>query len=133
MEQKIERKWESILCPDGKAQSVVMSEWNILSEEGGILKKTLKQIDCHNPRLAEFGGRDCSWACKKAIAKEELARSRMEWLLVFAVLAGGILWIVIYDTYLRPSLRLYGLLLFLGLPFLFALMLYSVWKMMKPI
>ena len=133
MEQRVERKWESIVCPDGKAQSVVMSEWNILSGETGILKKTLRQMDCHNPRLAELGGTDCSWGCEKAIAKEELARSRMEWLLVCAVVVGGILWIAFYNTYLRPSLHLYGLILFLGLPFLLSLMLYYIWKMMKHI
>jgi len=112
---------------------MVMSEWAVLSKEGGILEKTLKQIDCHNARLAEFGGTDCSWACKKAIAKEEWVRSRMEWLWVCAVLVGGILWIAFYDTYLKPSLRLYGLILFLGLPCLLGFMLQYIWKMTKHI
>ena len=133
MEQKISREWKSIVCPDGKAQSVVMSEWDILSEEGRIVKKTLKQIDCHNPRLAEFGGTDCRWVCEKAIAKEEMTRSRMEWLFVCAILVGGILWIVFYNIYLRPYLHLYGLILFFGLPSLIGLMLYYTWKMRRRI
>ncbi len=115
MEQKIEREWKSIVCPDGKAKSVVMCEWDILSEKGRILKKTLKQIDCHNPGLTEFGGTDCSWVCEKAIMGEEITRSGMEWLLVCAILVGGILWIVFYDMYLRPYMHFYGLFLFFGL------------------
>jgi len=129
MEQTIAREWKSIVCPDGKAQSVVMSEWDILSEKGRILKKTLKQIDCHNPRLAEFGGTDCSWVCQEAIAKEKVTRSNMELLLVCAIFVGGIFWIVFYDIYLRPYLHLYGLLVFFGLPFLISLMFYYTWKM----
>jgi len=131
MEQKIARKWKSIVCPDGKAQSVVMSEWDILSEEGRVLEKTLKQIDCHNPRLAEFGGTDCSWACTKAIAREEMTRSRMESLLVCAIFVGGILWIAFHGIYLRPYLHPYGLVVFLGLPLLISLMLYYTWKMVR--
>ncbi len=130
MEQKIVREWRSMVCPDG-GQSAVMSEWDILSEEGRVLKKTLKQIDCHNPRLAEFGGTDCSWACREAIAKEEMAESRVEWLLVCAIFVGGIFWIIFYDIYLRPYLHLYGLFVFFGLPFLLSLMLYYTWKMMR--
>ena len=130
MEQKTVREWKSIICPDGKAQSMVMSEWDIVSEENRIVKKTLKQIDCHNPRLVEFGGTDCSWACKKAIAKKEMTRSKIEWLWVCAILVGGILWIASYDIYLRPYLHLYGLVVFLGLPLLISLMLYYIWKIM---
>ena len=133
MEQKIEREWKSIICPDGKAKSVVVCEWDIFLEEGHVLKRTLKQIDCHNPRLTEFGGTGCSWVCEKAIAKEEITRSGMEWLLVCAILVGGILWIVFYDMYIRPHLHLYGLFLLLGLPFLISLMLYYTWKMMRHI
>ena len=128
MEQKKEREWKSIVCPDWNEKAVIMCEWQILSEEGRILTKTLKQIDCYNPRLTEFGGTDCNWACEKAIAKEEMTRSGMEWLLVCAILVGGILWIVFYDMYLRPSLHLYGLFLFFGLPFLTSLMFYYTWK-----
>jgi len=130
MEPKIEREWKSIICPDGKAQSMVMSEWDIVSEEDRIVKKTLRQIDCHNPRLTEFGGTDCSWACTKAIAKEEMTRSRMEWLLVCAILVVGILWIAFYNIYLGPYLHLYGLVVFLGLPLLISLMLFYIWKIM---
>ena len=134
MGQKIVREWKSIVCPDDrKAQSVVMCEWDILSKEGRILKKTLRQIDCHNPRLTEFGGTDCNWVCQKAIAKEEMTRSRMELLLVCAIFVGGILWIVFYDLYLKPILHLYGLVVFFGLPLLIILMLFYTWKMMKHI
>ena len=133
MEQKIAREWKSIVCPDAKAQSTVMSEWDIRSKEGRLLKKNLKQIDCHNPRLAEFGGTDCSWGCQKAIAKEETTKSRMELLFVCAIFVGGILWIVFYDLYLKPHLHLYGLVVFLGLPFLISLMVYYTWKMMRHI
>ena len=131
MEQKVEREWKSIVCPDWKERSVVMCEWDILSGEGRISKKTLKQIDCYNPRLTEFGGTDCSWACEKAMAKEETTRSGMEWLWVCAILVGGILWIVSYDMYVRPYLHLYGLILFAGIPFFIGLMLYYSWKMMR--
>ena len=75
MKQKMEREWKSIICPDWKEKTVVMCEWDILSEDGRILKRTLKQIDCHNPRLTEFGGTDRRWVCEKAIAKEEMTRS----------------------------------------------------------
>lgn len=131
MERKIERGWKSIVCPDRKEKVIVMCEWEILSEMGSTLKKTLKQIDCHNPKLTEFGGADCNWGCKKAIAKEGTTRSGMEWLWVCAISVGGILWIVFYDIYLRPHLHLYGLLVFLGLPLLISLMLYYSWKMMN--
>jgi len=77
MEKKIEREWKSIVCPDGKEKVIVMCEWDIFSEMERILKKTLKQIDCHHPKLAELGGADCNWACKKAIAKEEMNRLGM--------------------------------------------------------
>ena len=133
MEQKIERERKSIVCPDGKAKSVVVCEWDIFSEEGHILKRTLKQIDCHNPRLTELGGTDCSWVCKKAIAKEEMTGSRIEWLFVCSIFIGGILWIVFYNIYLRPYLHLYGLILFFGLPSLIGLMLYYTWKMTRRI
>jgi hypothetical protein len=133
MEQKMEREWKSIVCPDRKEKAVVLCEWDVLSEEGRILRKTLKQMDCCNPRLTELGGTDCSWGCEKAIAKEEMTRSEMEWLFVCAVLVGGILWIVFYDMYLGPSLHLYGLLLFFGLPFLISLLSYYTWKMGRSI
>jgi len=74
MEQKIAREMKSVVCPDVKEKAIVMCEWNILSEMGRILKKTLKQIDCHNPKLTEFGGADCNWAWRRIIAKEEVTR-----------------------------------------------------------
>jgi hypothetical protein len=129
MEQKMKRESRSIVCPDWKEKAVVLCEWDILSEEGRILKQSLKQIDCCSPRLTEFGGTDCSWRCEKTIAREEMTRSGMEWLLVCAVLVGGILWILFYDMYLRPSLHLYGLFLLFGLPFLISLLFYYTWKM----
>jgi len=131
MEKRIERQWKSIVCPDGKEESVVMCEWNILSEEGRILKRVLKQIDCHNPRLIEFGGKDCSWTCEKLIENQAMTRSGMEWLWVCCILVGGILWIASYDMYVRPYLHLYGLILFAGIPFFLSLMLYYTWKMMR--
>ena len=131
MDEAIAREWRSIVCPDGKAKSVVMCGWDILSEEGRILKRTLKQIDCQNPRLSEFGGTDCSWACEKATAKEEMARSQMEWLWVCAIAIAVILWIVFYDMYVRPYLHLYGLFPLFGIPFLIGLMFYYGWKMTR--
>jgi hypothetical protein len=133
MGQEIEREWKSIVCSDGKEKSVIMCEWNILSEEGRILKRTLKQIDCHNPKLTEFGGPDCSWACEKAITTEEKKKPGMEWLLVSAILGGGILWIVFYDVHMRPYLHFHGLFLFVGIPFFIGLMLYYAWKMTRHI
>ncbi len=131
MEQKIEREWKSIACPNRKAQSLVMFEWDVLSEGDRILKKTLRQIDCHHPGLSEFGGKDCSWACHRAIVKEERTGSRMELLLVCATFIGGILWIVFYDMVLKRFLQLYGLFVFFGLPLLIILMLFCAWKMTR--
>ncbi len=70
MEQKIQREWKSIVCPEGKGKTMVMCEWNIVSGEGRIFKRTLKQIDCRNPKLTEFGGMDCRWGCEKGIVNE---------------------------------------------------------------
>jgi hypothetical protein len=99
MERKIERGWKSIVCPDGKEKAIVMCEWDILSEMGRILKKTLKQIDCHNPKLTELGGADCNLACKKAIAKEGTTGLGMEWLLVCAIIVGNHLDFVLRHIY----------------------------------
>ena len=33
MEQKIEREWKSIVCPEGKERTMVMCEWDIVSGE----------------------------------------------------------------------------------------------------
>jgi hypothetical protein len=54
MEQKIEREWTLIVCPDGKGKVSVMFEWDTVTEKDRILKRTLKQIDCHKPKLTEF-------------------------------------------------------------------------------
>ncbi len=51
MEQKIEREWKSIRCPERKEKTLVMREWDIFSREGRIFRRTLKQIDCFNPKL----------------------------------------------------------------------------------
>ncbi len=133
MEQKRVREWKSIVCLDGKAQSMVMPEWDILLEKDRIVKRTLKQIDCHNPKLAEFGGTDCNWVCEKAIAKGEMPRSRKELLLVCAAFVVGVSWIVFYAIYLKPFLHLYGFVVFFGFPFLIILILYYSWKMMRRI
>jgi hypothetical protein len=133
MEQKTVREWKSIVCPDGKAPSMVMFEWDILSEEDRIVKKTLRQMDCHNRRLTEFGGRDCSWECQKTVADEGMTKSRMELFWVCAIFLSGILWIFFYDVHLKPFLHLYGLIVFFGLPFLIILMFFYTWKMMRHI
>ncbi len=131
MERGIEREWKAIACPDGKNKSMIVCEWEILSEKGCILRKTLKQMDCHNPKLTELGGWDCNRACEETIAKEEITRSGKEWLWVCFVLAGGILWIAFYGMYMKPHLHLYGLFLFIGIPLFVFLLAYCSWKVMK--
>jgi hypothetical protein len=48
-----------------------MYEWEIVSEKGRILKRTLRQIDCYNPQLTLLGGADCNWGCEGVIGKRE--------------------------------------------------------------
>jgi len=48
-----------------------MCEWDVLSEKGRILKRTLREIDCHDPGLCEFGGSDCDWKCEDVLGKRE--------------------------------------------------------------
>jgi len=48
-----------------------MIEWDILSEKGRLLKKHLRQIDCHHPQMTEFGGADCEWGCEGVIGREK--------------------------------------------------------------
>jgi hypothetical protein len=71
VEQKTEREWKTIVCAEGKERIAVMCEWDIVSKGGRIFRKTLKQIDCHHPKLAEFGGIDCNWGCGRIITKRE--------------------------------------------------------------
>ena len=71
MERTREREWKSIACPEGRGRALVVCEWDIVSEKGRILKKTLKQIGCQNPQLTEFGGADCHWGCEGVIGKRE--------------------------------------------------------------
>ncbi len=71
MEQKTEREFKSIRCPERKEKTLVMCEWDIVSGEGRIFRRTLKQIDCFNPKLTEFGGTDCNWGCERVITKRE--------------------------------------------------------------
>jgi len=66
-----EREWNSILCPERQSRTLVMCEWDVLSRGGRILKRTLKQIDCHHAGLSEFGGLDCKWGCEEVIRKRE--------------------------------------------------------------
>jgi hypothetical protein len=66
-----EREWKSIVCPEGKCKTVVMCEWDVVSTGGRIFKRTLRQIDCRNPSLAEFGGEDCRWGCEGILGKRE--------------------------------------------------------------
>jgi hypothetical protein len=71
LEPKIEREWKSIRCPGEEGKTSVMVEWEIVSKEGRVLKKSLRQIDCHHPQLAQFGGADCKWGCERLIGKRE--------------------------------------------------------------
>jgi hypothetical protein len=71
LKQEIEREWKSVLCPEGKGRTWLMCEWDIVSEKGRILKRTLRQIDCRCPHLMEFGGADCNWECEGVISKRE--------------------------------------------------------------
>lgn len=48
-----------------------MVEWEIVSEKDRILKKSLRQIDCHRPQLAQFGGADCEWGCEGLFGERE--------------------------------------------------------------
>jgi hypothetical protein len=71
LEEVREREWNSILCPERQCRTMVMCEWDVVSKEGRILKRTLRQIDCHDPHLTEFGGMDCTWRCESVIGKRE--------------------------------------------------------------
>jgi hypothetical protein len=71
LEQKTEREWKSIRCPGGKGKTLIMVEWEIVSEKDRILKKSLRQIDCHRPQLAQFRGADCEWGCEGLFGKGE--------------------------------------------------------------
>ena len=48
-----------------------MVEWDIVSEKGRLLERSLRQIDCHHPRLTQFGGEDCEWGCEGVIGRRE--------------------------------------------------------------
>jgi len=71
LEHKREREWKSILCPGDKNKAFIMVEWDVLSEKGRILKRSLHQIDCHHSKLAKLGGLDCEWGCERIIVKSE--------------------------------------------------------------
>jgi len=71
MEKRVEREWRSASCQPGKQPAWMMCEWDIVSEGGRIVRKTLRQIDCHHPLLAEFGGGDCDWKCLELLTKRE--------------------------------------------------------------
>ena len=71
LEQKTEREWKSIRCSGRKDKTWIMIEWDILSEKGRLLKKSLRQIDCHHPPMTEFGGADCEWGCEGVIGREK--------------------------------------------------------------
>ena len=66
-----EREWNSILCPERQCRTMVMCEWDVLSKEGRILRRTLRQIDCHNAELVQFGGRECKLGCEEVMRKRE--------------------------------------------------------------
>ncbi len=76
MERKIEREWKSIRCPEGKDKTIIMVEWDIVSEQGRVLEKRLRQIDCHYPPLTALGGADCAWGCEAVIGKREEGASQ---------------------------------------------------------
>ena len=69
LEQKAEREWKSIRCSGRKDKTLIMIEWDILSEKGRLLKKSLRQIDCHHPQITEFGRADCEWGCEGVIER----------------------------------------------------------------
>jgi hypothetical protein len=71
LEEAREREWHSVLCPERQCRTIVMCEWDVLSKGGRILKRTLRQIDCHNVELTQFGGMDCKWGCEGVIRKRE--------------------------------------------------------------
>jgi len=71
LEQKIEREWKSIKCPGRGDKTVIMAEWDIVLEKGRILKRSLRQIDCHHPQLTEFGAETCKWGCEGVMEKRE--------------------------------------------------------------
>ena len=70
-EEVKEREWNSILCPERQCRTLVMCEWDVVLKGGRILKRTLRQIDCHNAELVQFGGRECKWGCEGVIRKRE--------------------------------------------------------------
>jgi hypothetical protein len=69
VEQKIVREWKSIRCSGGTDKTLIMIEWDVLSEKGRLLKKSLRQIDCHHPKQTEFGGADCEWGCEEVMRR----------------------------------------------------------------
>ena len=71
MEQKVDRESIFIGCPEGKEDTLVTCELDIVLEKGCTLRRTLRLIDCHNLQLAEFGGTDCCWGCERFIARRE--------------------------------------------------------------
>ncbi len=71
MEQKTDREWKSIRCPGDRDRTIIMVEWDIASEKGRVIKRSLRQIDCHHPPLTTFGGGDCGWGCEGVIRKRE--------------------------------------------------------------
>jgi len=54
-----------------KGKTLIMVDWEIVSEKDRILKKSLRQIDCHRPQLAQFGGADCKWGCEGLFGERE--------------------------------------------------------------
>jgi hypothetical protein len=71
LEQTIEREWKSIRCPKEQDKRSVMIKWNIVSKKGCILKRSLREIDCHHPAWTTFGGGDCEWGCEGVIGRRE--------------------------------------------------------------
>ncbi len=71
MGQKIEREWKTIQCPRKGERTTVMCDWDVTSMGGRILKRTLRQIDCHDPQLGVFGESGCDWLCEQLILRRE--------------------------------------------------------------
>jgi hypothetical protein len=66
MPEQIKRVSRSIVCPDGKECTEVLIEWTVVKG-----KKVLRQIDCSNPMLSNYGLEDCKWTCWDRLCKRD--------------------------------------------------------------
>ena len=70
MEQRVEREWKSVRCPQGEGRIRIMCEWKVIAVEGRVLKRELTLIDCHHPLLARLEGGSCGWGCMEAVTRQ---------------------------------------------------------------